>query len=813
MIANDVRYAVRRLVRTPGFTAVAVLSLALGIGANTAVFSVINAVLLRGMPVADGHELVEVYSSSSDGFQYATSSHPDYLDLRSENPVFSHVVGTRTFIGRLDVDDAPRVVFGELVSWDYFQALGIPMALGRAFVEEEDGTTGTHPVTILGHRTWSRDFAADPGIVGERVYLNGRPYTVVGVAPEAFTASMPLLVSGVFVPLAMTDVVNGGEQLARRQVRNLFLKARLLPGVSLEQANDALRSFSASLEERYPDSNTDRYMSVLPSSGVAIHPEVDGLLTPVAGLLLGVVGLVLLIACTNLASFLLARAEERRREIAVRLALGAGRGRLVRQLLTETVILAALGGALGVVVANWTVRLVMSLQPALPVPIDIEISLDPTVLLFTAAVSIFAGLAFGLAPALQATRPDVTPALKNGSAAGGAGKRVSLRDGLVVTQVAFSLVLLIGAGLFVRSFQRAQTIDPGFDVGPGALVTPLPELAGYETPEQRSTFYAEYEDRLLANPIVTEVALADRLPLGAAVQTGGYLIPGVPSSTPDGDHDIDNAHVSVGYFDVMDVAIVAGRGFDVADRDGDHVVIVSRAFADSFYPGEDVVGRTIRFASSERELTIVGVAADTKVRTLGEERRPYVYHLLGQMLPVGGTIVIRGSASGDRLVAAARQVLDEVSPRMVLLQEIKSMTEHLSLLLFPPRMVALLLSAFGGLALLLTAIGIYGVVSFAVSKRAREMGIRISLGATGRDVMGLAVGRGMRLVVVGSVAGIALAGGITGLLSRYLFEISGRDAATFITVPVILGLVALVAAWMPARRATLVDPVRTLRSE
>jgi macrolide transport system ATP-binding/permease protein len=811
-VASDVRYALRRLLKTPGFTAVAILSLALGIGANTAMFSIVNAVLLRELPLRDAEELVEIYSSDSDGFQYATSSFPDYVDVRARTDVFQNVLATQTFIGRMDLAEERRVVFGELVSWDYFTGLGVPMEVGRSFVEEEGRTPGTHPVVILGYRAWQRDFGGDPDVLGQEVRLNGRSYTVVGVAPEAFTGSMPVLVTGFYVPLMMTDVIRGSEDLARRGRRSMFMKGRLQPGVTIDQANAALRSLSVSLQERHPDTNTNRELSALDAGGVSIHPSVDRILTPVAGLLLGVVGLVLLIACANLASFLLARAEDRRKEIAIRLAMGAGRGRLVGQLLVETIVLAAMGGVGGVALAHWTVQLMMALRPPLPVPVAVEISLDGTVLAFTAAVSVAAGIAFGLAPALQATNPDVAPTLKNEATGGGGRKRFNLRSALVTTQVAFSFVLLIGAGLFVRSLQKAQLIDPGFDTGPGALVWPMPELSGYDTPDEVRALYGLLEERLLAHPRVTGVALADRLPLGVAVQTNGYLLPGVPSETPDGDHDIDDANVNAAYFDVMGVDIVQGRGFGPGDLDGGRVVVVSEAFRNRYYPGEDIVGRALGTPGGD-DLRIIGVAEDTKVRTLGEDPRPFVYRLQGQVDFFAMQMVVKGEGTSEELVAIAREVLDEVDPDLVLFEEIKTMNEHLELLLFPPRMAALLLSAFGALALLLAAVGIYGVVSYAVSKRTRELWIRMSLGASARDVVVMAIGGGMRLVLLGGVVGVVLAAAVTWGISGYLFGVSTRDVVTFVTIPALLTGVALVAAWVPARRASRVDPVRALRTD
>lgn len=815
MRPEDLTYAVRRLVKSPGFTFVAVVTLALGIGANTAIFSLVNAVLIRGLPVRAPQELVEVYTSDSNQYPYATTSYPDFEELRELTHVFAGVVGTRTFLARVDRDDRPVMAFGEAISWDYFHVLGVPMALGRSFLPEEDATPGSHPVVILGHRTWESDFGGDPDILGRTVRLNGMPFTVVGVAPRAFTGSMPVLVTGYFSPLMMTKALMGGaagpDPLAQRGSRSMFIKARLKEGVTVEQANQAMAALSQRLAEAYPESNEHRIMSALASGKVALHPYVDRMLKPVAALLLVVVGVVLLIACANLASFLLARAEDRRKEIAIRLALGAGRGALVRQLLVETTLLAVLGGAAGILLANWILGLLMAFQPPIPVPADLDVSLDRTVLFFTAGVTLLAALAFGLLPALQGTRPDVAPTLKNES--GGTGKpgRFNLRHALVVTQVAFSFLLLIGAGLFVRSLQKAQVIDPGFYTGPAAILWPWVELSGYETPEEVGAFYTEAVERLLAHPSIDGVTMADRLPLGAGIQTRGYVLPGIPSESIDGRHDIDNTNVAPGYFEVMEVPILQGRSFREPDREGERVIVVSQAFVTHYYPGEDMVGRTID-AGPGSPLRIIGVAADTKVRTLGEPLRPYVYELPTHAGSMGMQFVIRGRGGSEDLLAASRQILDGMDPNLVYF-EAKTMDEHLALLLFPPRMAALLLSVFGGLALLLSAVGIYGVVSFAVARRTRELGIRMSLGATARDVVALAVGGGMRLVAWGGAIGVVLAAGVTWAIAGYLYGIGSTDLVTFAAIPLILAGVAFTAALIPARRAAALDPVQALRRD
>ncbi|MEQ9568708.1 MAG: ABC transporter permease [Longimicrobiales bacterium] len=817
-LRRDLAYAARRLIRSPGFTFVAVLSLALGIGANTAMFSLVNAVLLRELPVDDVDRLVEVYTGEDDGYPYATSSHPDYLDLRAaavggEGPL-SNVIGSRTVLARLDRDGEPQVVMGELVSWDYFRELGVPMALGRSFTADEDATPGTHPVVVLAHRTWVNDFGGDPDIVGRTVRVSGRPFTVVGVVDEAWNGTLPVVVTQVYAPLMMTNqFMEGGiDQLSRRGSRSMFLKGRLREGATPEQADAWLASFATGLEERYPETNTGHAMAALSSADVALHPLVDGVLAPVAGGLLAVVGLVLLIACANLASFLLARAEDRRTEIAMRLALGAGRGALVRQLLVETTLLALLGGAAGVLLAHWTLGLVMAFQPPIPVPISVDVGLDTTVLVFTGAVSVVAGVLFGLAPALRATNPDVAPTLKLGDAAARRGRRFDLRRTLVAAQISLSFVLLVGAGLFVRSLQKARAIDPGFDTGPAALVWPMSELSGYETARERADLALRIRGALEADPRIEAVAMADRLPLGAAVQTGAYGLPDVPpSERPSGLHDIDNARVAPGYFEAMGVEVVQGRAFTDDDLEGERLAVVSRAFVDRYYPGEDVTGRRVDRGGGE-SVRIVGVAADTKVRTLGEAPRPFVYELADEATLGSLEFVVRGEGTGDELLARTLEVVDGIDPDLVFL-ETKTMDEHLALLLFPPRMAAGLLTVFGGLALLLAAVGIWGVVSHAVARRTREVGIRVSLGASAREVVGLLVGSGMRLVGFGVGVGLLLAVAAVVPLSNYLYGIERLDLVTFAGIPAVLGAVALAAAWFPARRAARVDPMRALRSE
>ncbi|MGI9625618.1 MAG: ABC transporter permease [Longimicrobiales bacterium] len=809
----DGRYAVRRLAKSPAFTLVAALSLGLGIGANSAVFSVVNAFLFRTFPATNPETLVDVFMNDSGGFEYAPMSYLDYADLSTQTDVFSDVVAARTILAHAGPPDAPQLVMGEVVSGNYFPTLGTRAVVGRLFTPDDDLLPGGHPVAVLSHAFWQEKYGGSSSAIGAEIRINQRPYSVIGVAPPPFTGSFPAIRADVWVPITMTDDVVGASsagQLDRRGSRSIFVKARLRPGVTPEQAEASVKALSRRWEEAFPDTNTDRAMTVVPTKNVSINPAVDRYLAPAAALLLSVVGLVLLVACTNLAGFLLARAEERKQEIAVRLALGATRGNLIRQLLFESTLLGLLGGVVGLVLAVWTVDLVTGFQPPLPVPINLDFALDRRVLTWTGLISVGAGLLFGLFPALQASRPELVAALKGEGSRG--GRRISLRDGLVIAQVSLSILLLVGAGLFLRSLGRAQGADPGFYTGTAALVGPNLELSGYAQGEA-AALQAELVDRLLFLPNVTDVALADRIPLGAQVQTTGIAVPGVIPEGNRDDFDIDFAYVSPSYFEVLEVPLLLGRSFGDSDGpDSRPVAIVSEAFVARFWPGENAVGRSV--TRSGTEIGIVGVARDTKVRTLGESPRPYIYlpAAQGGGGQLGLQFVVRGTGSSGELLSTTRQVLAEADPDLVLM-EAKTMEEHLALLLFPPRMAALLLSAFGALALLLAAVGLYGIVSFAVSRRTREVGIRISLGATRRSVARLLIAGGMKLVVVGTLIGLVTSVALSKLLSRFLYGAGSVDLISFVGVPLLLAAVALLAAYLPARRAGRINPIEALRGD
>ncbi len=816
LVLRDVRYGLRRLIGSPLFTTVAVLSLALGIGANTAIFSVVNSLLLRDLAVASPQNLVNIYTSDDNGIVYATSSYPDYEDLRQSATVFDGVLAHELFLAQAERDETTSMVMGELVSGNFFSVLGLNAVLGRTFAPEETAVPGRNPVAVLGDAYWRRAFNADPGVIGRTVQLNRRAYTVIGVLAPQFKGMYPMVDTDMYLPMMMANDLNpaGSDRLTTRGSRSLFLVGRLKPGVSLAQAGVAVGAISARLEKQYPESNTARRMSLVPSSSVAIHPAVDRALYPVAGLLLAVVGLVLLIACANLASFLLARATDRRREIAVRLSLGAHRWQLVRQLVVESILLSLLGGVAAVLLAQWALRLLTSFQPPLPIPVHLNVGIDSHVLLFTLAISIVAGIAFGLAPGLQATRADMSSVLRDeaGGVIGGR-RRVTLRGALVVAQMAVSVLLLVGAGLFLRSLDKAQRIDPGFDIGPAAILWPQLDMSGFDDksgpPVQR-----QLVDALRALPGVTGVALADRLPLGAAIQTENISVDGVQPPPGQKTWDVDFTHVDGAYFDLLHIPLMAGRVFTDADGAGTaRVAVISEAAARQFWPGGDAVGQIFYLGRTrDTPVRVVGVVRDTKVRTLGEAPRPYFYLNSAQTYIPSMMFVLHGSLPAPQLVAAAQRTALAINPRIVIM-EAKTMEQHLALLLYPPRMAALLLSVFGGLALLLAAVGLYGMVSYAVARRTREVGIRAALGASQRDVVGLLTGGGVKLIGVGCAIGLALAAALTWLLSGFLYGVHATDALTFLAVPALLGGVGVLASWVPARRAAHVDPMHALRTE
>ena len=810
-LGKDLRHAARGLARRPGITALAVLSLALGIGVNSSIFTLVNAVLLRDPPARQPKQLVEVYTQDSGGFKYATSSYPDFADLRRQTTSFSDLAAYSTTIGSYDDGERTELLFGELVSGNYFPMLGLQPELGRWFLPEEDATPGSHPVLVLSHAFWQQRFAGDPAVLGKTLKLNGHIFTVVGVAPETMASSVPGLQASFWAPMMMMDAMSDRPRLERRGGRGLLLRGRLKPDVTLEQAQEEMSALFAGLAEAYPDTNADRGLTLVPSSKVVLNPGIDGPLFGVAAVLMVIVALVLLIACSNIANLLLARAADRRKEIAIRLALGSSRARLMRQLLSESLLLAVLGGALGLLFALWTARLIVSFRPPLPVPLALDLNPDAKVLGFTLLLAVATGLVCGLAPALQASRPRLVPALKDEASSLGRGyRRFGLRNLLVVSQVAISTLLLIGAGLFLRSLASAQAIDPGFSLRSGAVAQVAPGFGGGYTPEQTREIYRQMLERARTLPGARSAALAEFLPLGLSSQSRGVQLEGQALVDKKDQPEVDTIAISTGYFATMGIDLPWGRDFtDHEQEGGPGVVILNETAAQRFWPGESPLGKRLSFNSGTDWLEVVGVAKDGKYQTLGEEPKPFIYSNLAQGESPIMTLVVAGDDQAA-LLGQVRAALVALDPHLPIL-DLHTMEEHLAIMLFPARLGAALLAAFGVLGLVLASVGLYGVVAYAVSRRTREMGIRIALGAGGSNVLRLVVREGMALVATGIGIGLLLALVATRALDKLLFGITATDPVTFVAVPLVLATVALLANLGPALRATRVDPMVALR--
>ncbi len=812
---RNVRYEARHLTKSPGFTLTAILSLALGIGANTAIFSLVNAILLRELPIVQPEELVDVYISRPD-FQHNVFSYPDYEDFRDgTEQVFSDVSASRIALTQIDRNGNVEMQPGEVVTGNYFRLLGIEAAVGRTLLPEDDVRPGAHPVVVLGHAYWQSAYGGDPAAVGQEVRLGGRPYSIVGVAPADYPGNLRGLVPVVFVPMMMVDEIQPSDssELENRGNHSLFVKARRRSGVSMVQAQAAADGVSGRLSELAPRSwDTRAEFLLIPTESVILYPPFDRFVCASAWLLTTVVSLVLFMACINLASFLLARGLDRRKEIALRLALGARRRHLVAQLLTETALLGLLGGLAGIALAVGLLRVLVAADLPLPLPVTLDLSLDATVLGFSLAISILAGLFLGLAPALQTTNPAVATTLKDETTGHERGKKLFLRNALVVLQVAVSVVLLVCAGLFVRSFDRIQSVDPGFGREPSALLSFMMPTTRYSE-EEGHLFVRGMLDRFRELPGVEAVGLTGNLHLNTlSTQTMAVNVDGVEPPPDREAHSADLATVDAGFFEAAGIGILEGRNFEDYDRpDGQPVAIINRAMAEKFWPGRDAVGRMIRRPNAE-DLLVVGIAATAKIRSIGEDPRAFVYRPYSQNYTTFLTVVARTTADPERTALDLMAVSRELDPE-IWIWEAKSMARHLGIVLLPARLSALLLSVFGGLALALASIGLYGIVSYTVSRRTREVGIRMSLGANTGSVVGLLMGSGLKLVAAGGAVGIVLAVAASRLLSGLLFRVSAFDPFTFIAAPVVLALAAIVAAFLPARRASRVDPVAALRTE
>jgi predicted permease len=813
-LLRDLHYAGRRLRQSPGFALVAILIVALGIGANSAIFSLVNAVLFRPQPYDRPEELVNVYVSDARGEQHTTTSLAEYREFKAQTGVFAGTASFEPQILSRTTEAGSKIAFIEAVSANYFDVLGLQVYRGRGFAPDEE--TGGAVVAVINYQLWRREFGGDPGIIGTTVRLNGSPVMIVGIGPPTYRGVIGAMTSQFWLPYGSFRALDPEQAVSaeRRGNRSTWVRARLQPGLTPAAAQAAIDGVMGTLAREFPESNQGRTALVVPADGVRFHPAVDGTLYPVAGLLLVIVGLVLAIACSNIASLMLARATARQKEVALRMAIGAGRMQLVRQLLTESVLIAALGGVVGLGLARGLVQAIVAFEPPIPVPIALDLSLDGRVLGFTIVLTLGTGILFGLAPALRATRPDLVGSLKaETSSAAGRHRRFGLRNGLVVLQVAVSVLLLAGAGLFVRSLGNAQRVDPGFETERAAILTV--SLGHGQLGEAGSrALLRQLTDRVAATPGVRQVALAERVPLGATLQTRGIWVE--PSPPPPGQDnvEVDYSVIGPGYFEALGISLVAGRGFTVADQPGaERVAVVSEAMARKFWRRTDVVGETFRLNGvGGPTVRIVGVARDTKVRTLGEAPRPFLYASFDQEFT--GIVSVIAATEGDPgpILAAMRRELEALAPDVPIF-EAKTMVQHLGVALFLPRMAAGLLALFGGIGIGLAGLGLYGVVAFAVSQRTREIGVRMALGADSVKVIRLVVRESVGLVLVGIGVGVTMALLAARPLASALYGVSPADPVTFLAVAGLMVGTALLASYLPARRAVRVDPLVALRSQ
>jgi len=812
-IWGDVRFGLRVWRRNPGFAVVAALTLALGIGLTTAIFSLVNAILFRPLPVAGIEELVGVYNSEPNSFiSHEPLAYPDYVDLRDGTTALRSLAGYATVPFALERGDESEMIFGEAVSGNYFSTLGVQPIHGRA-LQPEDDAPGAPAVAVLNHATWQSRFGSDPSVLGRDLRLNGRVFTIVGVAPEGFNGMIRALQAEAWVPTStLTQLRGSAKRLTSRKSRWFWAIGRLAPGATFAQADAELTGIGLGLQELYPDSNRNRSVTILPAADVKILPGVDTVLYATSFVLLGAVGIVLLIASANVANMLLARATFRSREMAVRLSLGVSRWRLVRQLLTESTLLAAAGGLLGLGLAFTSNHVIEAIELPIPIKFALGLSLDFRVLSFAFVTATLTTLLFGLVPALQSARADVVTALKSeGATATGSRSRTWLRDGLVVSQVSLCLVLLIAAGLSVRSLRNASSIDPGFDPSGIAVVSLDASLVGYDE-ETSAALYEGMVEHLAAMPGVQAVTRASHLPLTFEIRTERMTPAGSDAGPIKEWPSHDSGSVAPGYFETLRIPVLRGRVFSNADRGDTQLVVINEALAERFWPGQEAVGQMVRLDEEDPPAEVIGVVATARYRTLGEDPRPYLYQNLLQNQETGQVLIARTSGDPAALVPTLRSIVRSADRRVPILVA-SSFEEAMGTALLLPRMGATVFGLFGVLGMLLAAVGLYGVMAYLVSRRAREMGIRMALGADRGQVLALVVKQGLARTFLGIGIGLVAAFGMTRAIAAILYGVSPTDPVTFIGVSLALIAIATLASWIPARRAASVSPSVALRYE
>lgn len=801
---QDLRYGLRLMFKRPGFTAIVLVVLALGIGANTAIFSVVNSVLLRPLSYPDSERILTIWEDHTrrEGPVREWTSPPGFQDWQAQTGIFEHVAAVNSWGPTLTESDEPEMLRGASVSHGAFSVVGVKPILGRDFTAEED-QTGAGKVVVLSHGLWQRRFSSDQAIVGKAIRLSGESFTVIGVMPAGF--QLPIINNAeIFRTIAPTFTAG-----CQRGCATLRVIGRLRPDVTFDRAKVEMAALAGRLEQQFPEDNKNVGVTLVP-----LQEFMVGDIRPAMLALLLAVGFVLLIACANVANLMLAKAATREREIAIRAAMGAGRWQIIRQLLSESLLLALLGGGLGLLLAYWMVDLLKSISPDGTPRMD-EVEIDGRALLFSLGVSMLTGLLCGLVPALQASKTDLNQALREagagGKASAGGGK---VRSALVVAEIATALTLLVGAGLLMRSFVVLQSVDPGFS--PVNVLTArigLPQSA-YPKREQISLFYDQLHERLKALPGVQSVSFSSSAPMTGVNTDTSFIVEGRPAPPPDQRPTAWFSVVSHDYFRTLSIRLREGRTFD--DRESQNspgTVVISEAMARRYWPGETAVGKRIGFGGDQVQWAeIAGVVSDVHHFGLSTDARPTFYFSSRQRPRNFMTVVLRSNGDPQRYVASIRGEVRALDQNLATSSE-QTMERIISDSIAVPRLVMLLFGSFAAVAMLLAALGIYGVIAYSVTQRTHEIGIRVALGAQARDVLKLVVGQGMKLTILGVLFGLAASFALTRLMTDLLFGINPGDPLTFAGIALLLSLVALLACYLPARRAMKVDPMIALRYE
>jgi len=836
-ILTDLRYGAKMLWKSKGVTVVAVVSLAIGIGANSAIFSLVNSILLRPRPVSHPEQLIEIYVGEGDQ-PYQNTSYLSYVELRDRNEVLSGLAAYGIDQFKLGVADGVEQIWGEAVSGNYFDVLGVPAHKGRTFVPEEDQVPGQKPVAVISHSLWQRRFNSDPDITGKTVTINDKQLTVVGIAPAHYTGMIRGLGIDAWIPTMTMPLIDRGSEriLTSRGTRRYYLVGRLKPETSLEQVRARFDLLTLDMRAAHPEEWMQKNessgrirestMMVLPESDTRVRPDTVSAVYGIAALLFVIVNLVLLIACMNLANILLARAVTRRKEIAVRLALGASRVRIIRQLLTESVLLSLIAGATGILLALWLLNLLTALMPPLPegVRIALDLHLDWRVVVYTIAFATITGILFGLAPALHSSKADVSTVLRDDSSLfTGFYRKSRVRMGLVVAQVAFSLLLLIGAGLVLRSLEKIRPTSLGF-VSDNMLVAPVAlDETKYDRVKSQE-FFRQVSERVAALPGVQSTSMADEVPGGLlgfsrrSIEIEGY------KSGADEDMQIKAFWAGPNYFTNLKYPIVQGRDFAERDREGAPcVAIINETFVQRYFAGGVALGKHLikeeySRGSRKEPCEIVGIIRDNAWQSLEKQPRPFYSLALQQTNRKSAMLMVNTAGDPKNFIVPVRNIIRELDPKIVV-ADVQTLGDYLSIGLYPFRMLGVVMGGCGVMALLLATLGIYGIVSYSVAQRTRELGIRMALGALQKDILRMVIGQGMFLVIVGLGLGLLLSIALTRVLASSLIElelyfpVSATDPLTFASVTILLGLIALIACYIPARRATEVEPSVALRYE